>query len=468
MTALQKPASVTTGAGPSINDVTGSVVLKQRPNGGLLDRDRRVGALIVGIGPQLISLAYRDRAQCPRTLRRSSVQKLAERRTMGRNRLVIADSTGTQDRVTPQTQQVITLIHENDVATARRREQRTPPSTSMESCPPADCVGCAVRGTWAGESRLASPAVALILVRRNAGRDAVSALKTVGLTKDYGAGRGVFDLDIEVHAGEVFGFLGPNGAGKSTTIKMLIGQLRPTNGSASVLGFDTVTQTLEVHRHVGYLPADIALYKTLSGREMLRYLASLRGPARLQAIDELSSRFEAELDRPIRTLSTGNRQKLGLIQALMHDPEILILDEPISGLDPLVQRSFHELLLERAAAGRTVFLSSHTLSEVERVTDRVAVLREGRLVVVDSVDNLRNVAVQSLDIEFKTPVDAAEFVALPGVTQVQAAGTTLTVSFEGDADSVIKAAARHQVRSIRPREDDLEAIFLRYYQDPQA
>jgi ABC-2 type transport system ATP-binding protein len=180
--------------------------------------------------------------------------------------------------------------------------------------------------------------------------------------------------------------------------------------------------------------------------------------------DSLAERFDADLDRPIRRLSTGNRQKLGLIQAFMHEPELLILDEPIAGLDPLVQQSFHALLGEVSAQGRTVFLSSHTLSEVERVTHRLAILRQGRLVIVDSLQNLRKVAIQRLEIEFAAPVDGEEFRALPGVTEVRADGQTVTVGFEGSADPVVKTAAAHEVLAVRPREDDLEDIFLRYYQ----
>jgi ABC-2 type transport system ATP-binding protein len=202
---------------------------------------------------------------------------------------------------------------------------------------------------------------------------------------------------------------------------------------------------------------------------MLDYLARLRGGVDRRVRESLVERFDADLDRPVRQLSTGNRQKLGLIQAFMHEPELLILDEPIAGLDPLVQQSFHALLGEVSAQGRTVFLSSHTLSEVERVTHRLAILRRGRLVVVDSLENLREVAAQRLDIEFAEPVSAAEFQALPGVSDVVVNGRTLTISFEGSADAVVKAAARHEVRTIRPREDDLEDIFLRYYEEsPQG
>lgn len=286
-----------------------------------------------------------------------------------------------------------------------------------------------------------------------------------GLTKDYGSGRGLFELDLEVGQGEVFGFLGPNGAGKSTTMRLLLGLIRPTSGSARILGFDTADESLEIRRRLGFLPGDLALYPKLTGRAVLDYLARLRGGVDPQVRDSLVERFDADLDRPVQQLSTGNRQKLGLIQAFMHEPELLILDEPIAGLDPLVQQTFHALLREVSEQGRTVFLSSHTLSEVERVTRRLAILRRGRLVVVDSLENLRKVAVHRLEIEFAESVDAATFRALSAVTGVEANGRVLTVSFEGSADAVIKTAAAHEVRAIRPREDDLEDIFLRYYRD---
>jgi ABC-2 type transport system ATP-binding protein len=291
----------------------------------------------------------------------------------------------------------------------------------------------------------------------------VPAIETTGLTKDYGSGRGLFDLDLEIEQGEVFGFLGPNGAGKSTTMRLLMALVRPTAGGAKILGSDTRTDAGAIHRRVGFLPGELALYPKLLGVEMLDYLAALRGGLDARVRDALAERFEAELGRPIRELSTGNRQKLGLIQAFMHEPELLILDEPITGLDPLVQHSFHELLVEVASRGVTVFLSSHSLSEVESVAQRVAILREGRLIVVDSVDNLRRAAVQRMEIVFGTPVDAREFRTLPGVREANAVDCRLTIAFEGSPDAVVKAASTHEVRAIRTHEDDLEEIFLRYY-----
>ena len=292
------------------------------------------------------------------------------------------------------------------------------------------------------------------------------AIRASGLTKDYGKGHGLFDLDLEVRRGEVFGFLGPNGAGKSTTMRLLLDLIRPTAGTATLLGLDCRADSLEIRRRVGFLPGDFALYPKLSGAEMLDHLADLRGGVDRRVRDQLAERFDAQLDRPVRELSTGNRQKLGLIQAFMHEPELLILDEPIAGLDPLVQQSFHALLAEVAAAGRTVFLSSHTLSEVERVAHRVAILRRGRLVVVDSLERLRSVAIRRLEIEFADGMPSVEAIrALPGVREAQRRGERLDVAFEGSADALVKAVATHDVRSIRSRDDDLEEIFLHYYRD---
>jgi ABC-2 type transport system ATP-binding protein len=295
-----------------------------------------------------------------------------------------------------------------------------------------------------------------------------AAISTRGLTKDFGAGRGLFDLDLDVARGEVMGFLGPNGAGKSTAMQLLLDQLRPTTGSASVLGLDAHRDSLAVRRRVGFLPGDFALYPKLTGAEILDWFASLRGGVSPAVLAALVERFEAgrQLDRPVRELSTGNRQKIGLIQAFMHEPELLILDEPIAGLDPLVQQRFHALLADVVAAGRTVFLSSHTLSEVERVAHRVAILREGRLVVVDSLAALRAVAVRHLEVEFApgTAPGAEQLRAVSGVRDADVSDDQhVVIAFEGSADPLVKFLSRYEVRALRSRDDDLEDIFLGYY-----
>jgi beta-exotoxin I transport system ATP-binding protein len=292
------------------------------------------------------------------------------------------------------------------------------------------------------------------------------AIRTANLTKDFGGGHGVFELDLEVRRGEILGFLGPNGAGKSTTMRMLLDLIEPTAGSATLLGLDSHRDALSIHARVGYLPGDFELYPRLTGEAVLEYFARLRGGVDARVRDELADRFGAQLDRPIRELSTGNRQKIGLIGAMMHEPELLILDEPIAGLDPLVQQAFHGALLEASAAGRTVLLSSHTLSEVERVAERVAMIRRGKLVVVDSLENLRAIAVQRLEIDFAgDPPTPESLEALPAVRSATLEGGHMVVAFEGSPDALIKAIARYEVRALRSRDDDLEEIFLRYYRD---
>ncbi len=289
------------------------------------------------------------------------------------------------------------------------------------------------------------------------------ALVTQRLSKDYGSGRGLFELDLEVRSGEILGFLGPNGAGKSTTMRLLLGLIRPTSGSARMLGLDVARDGLAVRRRVGYLAGDFGLYPQLTGAAALRYLARLQGGVAPARIAELADRFAADLHRPVRELSSGNRQKLGLIQAFMHDPELLILDEPITGLDPLVQRSFHELLGEVRDAGRTVLLSSHTLSEVDRVADRVAILRAGRLVVLDELARLRAQAVRRWEVELADPPALDDIRNLPGVHEAELDGRRLRIAFEGPVDTIVKALARHEVLDIRVHEGDLEEVFLRYY-----
>ena len=293
------------------------------------------------------------------------------------------------------------------------------------------------------------------------------AVLTERLTKDYGQGRGVFEPDLEVRQGEILGFLGPNGAGKSTTMRLLLGLIGPTSGGATLLGLDAARDGLAARRRVGYLAGDFGLYPQLTGRAVLEYFARLHGGVRPDRIAALSERFDADLDRPVHELSSGNRQKLGLVQAFMHDPELLVLDEPIAGLDPLVQRSFHDLLAEIREQGRSVLLSSHTLSEVDRVADRVAILRAGRLVVVDTIEHLKGVAVRRLELDFATPPDPEDFRVLDGVREVEATGTSLRIAFEGSPDAIVKAAARHEVTGLRSLEDDLEDIFLRYYREDE-
>jgi len=288
----------------------------------------------------------------------------------------------------------------------------------------------------------------------------------MGLTKHYGSVVALEDLDLTVDEGEIFGFLGPNGAGKTTTIRSLLNYITPTAGSAEVLGLDALTDSVELRRHVSYQPAEYSMYENLTGGQYLQYFANLRGGVDISYVHELSERLGADLSRKISDYSTGNKQKIGLIQAFMNKPRMLILDEPSTGLDPLVQQELQTLYQEVQDDGRTVFLSSHTLAEVERVADRVAILRQGRLVVVERVDDLKRKAIRRLDIEFEGDVPASTFDGVSGVRTVEARGSHVSVSFDGPVGDLLKVVVDHHVLNIHSREADLEEIFLTYYRDP--
>jgi len=293
-----------------------------------------------------------------------------------------------------------------------------------------------------------------------------AAILTEKLTKNYGKSRGIVALDLEVQPGEVFGFLGPNGAGKTTTIRVLLDLIRPTTGRALVLGRDSHRDTLAIQAHSGYLPGELSLYPTLSGRETLRYLANLRGGVDWDHVSELSERLDCDLSRKVTDLSSGNKRKLGLIQAFMHRPELLILDEPTSGLDPLVQHEFYALVDEVRDAGQTVFLSSHVLPEVQRVCDRVAFIREGELIALEDVSNLTGRAVREIEVVFAEVVPPSAFEGVPGVTQVSVNGkgaTTLRLTVTGPLDAVIKKLGEFPVLDLTSRLPDLEDVFMTFY-----
>ena len=293
------------------------------------------------------------------------------------------------------------------------------------------------------------------------------AIETRGLSKTYANGvRALVDLDLRVERGEIFGYLGPNGAGKSTTIRLLLDLIRPSAGAASVHGLDTRAKGVEARRHIGYLPGDLRLSDRLTGREQLESLARLRARVDTELRDQLVERFDCVLDRPIRELSKGNRQKLGIVQAFMHRPDLLILDEPTGGLDPLNQGQFRSLARETAADGRTVFLSSHSLDEVQHIANRVGIIRSGRLIDVDSVDSLRERSLRRITIRFARAVDPAPFAALEGVRIESAEGAVIRLSApEPAVDGIVKAAARHQVVDLVSEPADLEEIFLELYQE---
>ncbi|MAG35067.1 MAG: ABC transporter [Dehalococcoidia bacterium] len=295
-----------------------------------------------------------------------------------------------------------------------------------------------------------------------------SALRAEGLTKHYGDVRALVDLDLDIPAGEVFGFLGPNGAGKTTAIRTILDEIRPTSGRAFILGLDTHDKAVEIRRHIGYIPGDLALYPNLTGQDTLTYFGNLRGGVDWSHVDELAERLDADLSRKVGDLSSGNRQKVGVIQAFMNRPEVLIMDEPSSGLDPLVQREFQKLVREVAAEGQTVFLSSHTLSEVQRIADRVGIIRQGRLVAVETVSELRSKAMRQVELEFDLPAEAAVFEAVPGARDVTVENNHVGMSFDGDMGVLLKAATeRYTIVDINTQEADLEEIFLTYYRDEE-
>jgi ABC-2 type transport system ATP-binding protein len=288
-------------------------------------------------------------------------------------------------------------------------------------------------------------------------------IETDKLTKYYGPHRGIIDLDLEVREGEAFGFLGPNGAGKTTTIRTLLDHLRPTSGQARIFGIETTADPVAIHRRIGYLPGEFTLYDKLTGGQTIEYFASLRGGVDPLYQADLVARLDVDPSRKFREYSKGNKQKIGLIVALQHRPDLLILDEPTSGLDPLVQQTFYEVIRETKADGRTIFLSSHILSEVEKTCDRVGIIRDGRLVRIGRTEELRDLAHHQVELRFAQAVPADEFSALPGVSDVSVEDHTLRLRVSGSMTPVVRAAARYELVDFVSREPSLEETFLAEY-----
>jgi beta-exotoxin I transport system ATP-binding protein len=289
------------------------------------------------------------------------------------------------------------------------------------------------------------------------------------LTKSYGQNRGILDVDFAVEEGEVFGFLGPNGAGKTTTIRLLLDLIRPTSGRFTVFGLDSRRSSVAIRKRLGYLPGDLRLYERMTGAELLRYFGHLRGLDGPERAEQLGARLDLDLDRRIKELSRGNRQKVGIVQAFMHEPDLLVLDEPTSGLDPLVQETFYELVAEAIQRGGTVFLSSHVLSEVQHMADRVGLIREGRLDLVDTVENLRS-AFTHVEATFAEPPPPDAFEGVLGVRRIEQDGDVVRFAFEGEIDPLLKALASFHVKALDVREADLEDVFLARYrgEEPDA
>jgi ABC-2 type transport system ATP-binding protein len=290
-----------------------------------------------------------------------------------------------------------------------------------------------------------------------------AVIQTEKLTKAYGPFRGIVDVDLAVNQGEIFGFLGPNGAGKTTTIRILLDLIRPSSGHATVFGIETTANPVAIHRRLGYLPGEWNLYDRLTGAETITYFANLRGGVDRPYVDQLVQRLDLDPSRRFREYSKGNKQKVGLICALQHRPELLILDEPTSGLDPLVQQTFNELLFAAKADGRTVFLSSHIISEVERTCDRVAIIREGRIVRLDTVEGVRNLAAHEVELRFGAPVAGAPFEAIEGVRNLVEEGRTLRMLVTGPIAPVVRLAGQYDLVDFVSREPSLEEVFLSEY-----
>ncbi|HUX05430.1 MAG TPA: ABC transporter ATP-binding protein [Acidimicrobiales bacterium] len=294
-----------------------------------------------------------------------------------------------------------------------------------------------------------------------------SVMVADGLTKTFGPHRGVTDLGFEVQRGEVFGFLGPNGAGKSTTIRMFLGLVRPTAGHAVLFGQDVEHAPTSILARVGYLPGELALHPRLTGSQHIEFAARVRGLEDRAMLDQLVERFGVIVDRPVRTLSKGYRQKIGIVLAFMHDPELLVLDEPTSGLDPLMQDEFQRLVREKVAEGKSVFLSSHELDEVQRVVDRVAIIKDGALVVIDTVEGLRRSAPRTIEFRFARDADAERFRELPEVRVVNVEAKRITLVLHGPVAPVLRVALDFEPIDVVARPADLDELFLTYYR-PQG
>jgi ABC-2 type transport system ATP-binding protein len=288
-------------------------------------------------------------------------------------------------------------------------------------------------------------------------------IRTEDLTKSYGSHRGIIDINLAIEPGEAFGFLGPNGAGKTTTIRTLLDHLRPTSGRAFVFGIETTVDPVAIHRRVGYLPGEFTLYDKLTGGQTIEYFANLRGGVDAGYQADLIARLDIDPSRKFREYSKGNKQKVGLVIALQHRPDLLMLDEPTSGLDPLVQQVFYTIIREAKAEGRTIFMSSHILSEVEKTCDRVAIIREGHLVKVDRVEALRDLAHHQVELRFTGDVPVAAFAAIDGVSDVTTEDHLLRLRVAGSIKPVVQEAAKYDLLDFVSREPSLEETFLAQY-----
>ena len=292
-----------------------------------------------------------------------------------------------------------------------------------------------------------------------------AAIQAAGLTKDYGAGRGLFDLDLEVAEGEVFGFLGPNGAGKTTTIRLLMGLIHATRGTATIFSLDSRRDSVAIKRLVGFVPGELPQFGGLRGRDIAGHFGALRGGVDQARVKEICDRLDLDLGLKFREYSTGNKRKLAILLAFMHRPRLLVLDEPSSGLDPLNQQEFYKLVREAKQDGATVFLSSHVLSEVEHVCERVGIIRRGRLVKVARLEDLHEMHLRRVEVEFAGEPQPQLFQGVPGVDDVKTNHHRVTFTIRGSFEPVADALAGHHVVNLASHEPSLEEMFLAFYED---
>lgn len=294
-------------------------------------------------------------------------------------------------------------------------------------------------------------------------RQSSFVLKLDKLTKSYGKSRGIENVSLDIPKGEVFGFLGPNGAGKSTTINIILDLLRPTSGSVTLFGADANKHAASVHEHIGYLSGDMETDLSLTGKQYLEYTANLRGGVDKKKINELVKRLRCETDKKIKDLSRGNRQKIGLVAALMHDPDILILDEPTSGLDPLIQSEFNAIIREHKERGKTTFMSSHVLSEVQEVCDRVGFIRNGKLVSVSPLKALIANAPRRVHVVFKNDAPDSRLKTLSGVSDLSENAHSREFTYKGDYNKLIQALVTKPIVDLQILEPSLEELFMEFY-----
>ena len=285
------------------------------------------------------------------------------------------------------------------------------------------------------------------------------------VSKLYGKSVGLDNVTLSVEAGAIFGFLGPNGAGKTTAISMMVDLIRPTKGKIQIFGSDSRIASVDIHRRIGFLSGDMPLDGNLTGRQQLQYFASLRGGVSVESVEALAKRLGCNLDKKIRTLSRGNRQKVGLISALMHDPELLLLDEPTTGLDPLVQAEFNQIILEHQKKGKTAFISSHILSEIQEICDHVAFIREGAVIAVEHMSTITAAAPKHITVRGGSKELLRKLKALAGVEVHAESSERVDATFKGDINQLLKLVSHFTVKDVAIREADLETIFMKYYED---